>query len=231
MPDTKFTWPGLLDHIRRYLWIYLAGIAACLILTGLLWTTTQPRIPEDRSVIVYLLGDTGPVEPLDDVARDMLERGQAVDGTLQQVEFQALHYLEDDMTSTMVLMTRLSVPEGDAWIASQAGLDALVNAQALMPLDGIVADGWMSRFGLEPCYVTYVDPEGEEESQTYLAGLRLDPVDALLQRKSFNNEGAVLCVSAASTNPETTLRTLEFMIEDLMEGNGHAATEDTEPAA
>ena len=30
MPDTKFSLPALREHLRKYLWVYLIGIALCL---------------------------------------------------------------------------------------------------------------------------------------------------------------------------------------------------------
>lgn len=231
MPDTKLSWPHLREHIRKYIWIYVIGVAACLVLTSLLWTTTRPRIPDDQSVIVYLMDQWSNPAPLDGVARDMLARGQAYDETLQQVEFQSLQYIPDDYTSSILLMTRMSVSEGDAYLASAGGMEALVNAEAFMPLDGYVAEGWLSDFNLEPYYATYENEENPDERVTTLAGLRLDGVNALFDLGAFNNEGAILCLSAGGTNPETTLKTLEIMLEDLTEGKADAATDGTEPAA
>lgn len=231
MPDTKITWSSLREHLRKYVWVYVVGIAVCLAITSLLWTTTAPRIPDDQSVIIYLMDTASNVDPLDDVARDMLARGQADDETLRLVEFQSLQYQADDYVSSMLLLTRMSVSEGDAYLASQAGIDALTNAQALMPLDDAVAAGWLSQYGLAPYYVPVRDEEGEETGETYLAALRLDTVDALMERSAFNNEGAFLCLSAASTNPDTVMRTLDIMLEDLTKGDAHAAAEGTEPAA
>ena len=230
MPDTKFTWANLREHLRKYIWIYVAGVVVCVFVTRMLWTVTRPRIPDDRSVVVYLMDSASSVEPLDAVARDMLERGQAVDETLQLVEFQSLQYTADDYTSAMLLMTRMSVSEGDAYLASQDGIDALVNAQALLPLDDAVAGGWMAAYSLEPYYATFTD-EITGESYTFLAGLRLDGVDALMDMKAFNNRGAYLCLAAGGTNPETTMKVLEIMIDDLTEDTAHAAAESTEPAA
>lgn len=229
MPDTKFSWRRLREHLRRTLWIYLAGIAVCLLLTNLLWTTTRPRIPNERNVIVYL-GDsyTNP-DPLNDIAADMLRRAQAYDDTLAEVAFLSLQYAADDYTSSMLLMTRLAVGEGDAFMASPALMEALVNSGSLTPLDEYVAAGWLGEYGLEPYAVTLEDEE-TGESLTYVAGLRLDSVDALARMGAFNNEGAFLCVTNNGGNPEATMKALEIMMEDLTEAE-NAATEAAEPAA
>ena len=58
-----------------------------------------------------------------------------------------------------------------------------------------------------------------------------DGVDALMDMKAFNNRGAYLCLAAGGTNPETTMKVLEIMIDDLTEDTAHAAAESTEPAA
>ena len=229
MPDTKFSWRGLREHLRKTLWIYLAGIAVCLLLTNLLWTTTRPRIPNERNVIVYLGDSYSDAEPLSGIAADMLQRTQAFDEALAEVSFLSLQYTADDYTSSMLLMTRLAVGEGDAFLASPALMEALVNGSALTPLDEYVAAGWLAEYGLEPYYVTLED-EDTGGKLTYLAGLRLDSVNALAQMGAFNNSGAFLCVTNNGGNLDTTLKALEFMMEDLTEAE-HAATEDTEPAA
>ena len=51
---------------------------------------------------------------------------------------------------------------------------------------------------------------------------------------AFNNEGAFLCVANNGGNVETTMKALEYMMEDLMAlstEEADAGTEDTEPAA
>lgn len=229
MPDTKFSWSALREHLRRYLWVYVVGVVICLFGTSMLWTMTRPRPTNDQTVTVYLMDAYANPSPLDDVAADMLARTQPFDEELQVVEFQNLMYTEEDYTSSMVLLTRLAVGEGDAFLTNQAGMDALVNSQVLEPLDDYVAAGWLGDFGLEPYYVTYVD-EDAGTSDTYLAGLRLDSVSRLSEIGAFINEGAYLCVAANGGNVETTMKAIEFMLQDLTEG-GYAATEAPEPAA
>jgi len=34
MPVTKFSFAALREHIRKYLWIYIIGVGACLLLTN-----------------------------------------------------------------------------------------------------------------------------------------------------------------------------------------------------
>ena len=93
---------------------------------------------------------------------------------------------------------------------------AASGASAVLPLDDAWADGWMEGRGLEPYYATVTDEETGEE-RTYLAGLRLDSVDALIRLSAFNNEGAFLCVTINSENEETSLKALEHMIDVLEE--------------
>ena len=108
-------------------------------------------------------------------------------------------------------------------------MDSLVNSQILVPLDEPVAQGWLAEYGLEPYYATLED-EDTGESRTFLAGLRMDTVDVLMDMGVMNNEGAFLCVASNGGNVETTMKALETMMADLTEGQD-AATEATEPAA
>ena len=71
MPDTKFSLPALREHIRKYFWIYLVGIAICLIGTGVLWTTTEPRAAIDETVLVFLADGYANPEPLAPIAKDI----------------------------------------------------------------------------------------------------------------------------------------------------------------
>ena len=150
MPDTKFSFRALREHIRKYLWIYIVGIVACLVLSSLLWTTTRPRVPNEQNVTVYLTDGYANSDPLADVARDMLERTQAFDETLQEVTFLPLQYNADDYTSMMLLMTRLAVGEGDAFLANASAMEQLARSQALEPLDEYVDNGYRSIYDLEP---------------------------------------------------------------------------------
>ena len=212
MPDTKFSLSALREHLRRYLWIYVVGIVLCLLGTNLLWTVTRPRPTNDQTVNIDLLDSYGNPEPLEGVAADMLARTQPFDENLQEVSFQPLMYIEDDYNSGMLLLTRLAVGEGDAFLTGQVGMDALVNSQVLQPLDDYVAAGWPGDYGLEPYYATYEDEEAGT-SETFLAGLRLDGVNRL-----------------SESNVETTMKALEFMLQDLTEGD-YAAAGASEPAA
>ena len=229
MPNTKFTLPALREHLRRYLWIYLVGIAVCLVGTSLLWTTTEPRPAFDETVVVYLADISSNPEPLAPVAQDMFEAVQAYDGKIKLVEFQNLNFIGNDYTSSMLLMTRLTVGEGDAFLASPDATQALVRSEILVDLEEYVNGGWLADYGLEPYYADWTDEESGEHHH-YLAGLKLDSVDALIEMGAFNNEGACLCVAQNGGNVDATMVALETMMKDLTEGK-YAAADDTEPAA
>ena len=229
MPDTKFSFAALKEHLRRYLWIYIVGIAICLVGTSLLWTTTAPRPTLEETVTIFLADTYSNPAPLEGIAQSALEQTQPFDENLKVVEFQNLQYSEDDYTSSMLLMTRLAVGEGDAFFASQSAMDALVQSEVLLALDDAVAKGWLGELGLEPYYATYSDEESGE-SYTFLAGLKLDSVMALQQMGVFYNENAYLCVATNGGNVETTMKALEYVMTELKEAE-NAQAEDTEPAA
>jgi hypothetical protein len=216
MPDTRFTWRALLEHLRKFGAIYLIGIAACLFGTNLLWTMTAPTIPPEQSVIVYLAAGYSNPEPLSGIASEMLTETQKMDNTLRSVEFQSLQYIESEMdySGPMTLLAKLSVGEGDAFLASRQVMDQLVLGGALLPLDEIVENGWLRRFELEPYNVTVKNEETGEET-TYLAGLKIDTLDALSEMDAFRNEDAFLAIPANGTNQDTTLHALEIMVDAL----------------
>ena len=216
MPDTKFSFAALKEHLRRYFWVYLIGIAACLLGTNLLWTTTAPRPTNEQTVTVFLADVYTNPEPLSGVADAMLKATQPYDENLKLVEFQSLQYNDNEYTSSMLLMTRLAVGEGDAFLASQSVMDALVQSQALEPLDAYVADGWLAGYDLEPYYATYTDEE-EGISETFLAALKLDNYPILMEKGAFISEGGYLCVTSNGGNVDTTMKALEAMMAALTE--------------
>lgn len=229
MPDTKFSLPALREHIRRYFWIYLVGVALCLVGTSVLWTTTEPRAAIDETVLVFLADGYANPAPLAPIAKDMLEETQPFDARLKEVDFQHLMYQEDDYTSTMVLLTRLAVGEGDAFLACQAVMDSLVQSEALVDLTEYVEEGWLAEYGLEPYIAEYSDEE-TGENYKLMVGLKLDSVTALKESGAFLNDGAYLCVTMNGGNIETTMKALEVMMRDLTEGK-YAQPENSEPAA
>lgn len=218
MPDTRLVWKNLKEHLRKYGAWYLVGLGITLFLVNLLWTVTTPRIPGDQSVVVMMADAYSNGELMGDIADTMLAAGRARDGKLRAVEFQSMMYTRptQDYSGVMVLTARVANFEGDAFLASADAMDALVQMGVLEPLDDYVAAGWMADRGLEPYYATVTD-EDTGETTTYLAGLRLDPVDALYSRGAFNNEGAFLAVTSYGENIDTTMFTLETMIDALME--------------
>ena len=221
MPDTKFSWRGLREHLRKYLFFYLLGIVLGLVGAELLWTMTRPRIPNEASVNIYLATDYSNAEPLNALAPDLLNRVQADDPAIRQVYFESLMYNDQVYTSSMLLMTRLSVGECDAFLASPLAMDALVDSGALLPLADALARGWMSAYDLEP-YVVTTEDEDTGVSATWTAGLRLDSVDALAQMGAFDNRGAFLCVAAESGNEAAAMKTLEYLMSDLTEASDAA---------
>ena len=217
MPDTKFSFAKLKEHLRKSLFVYIIGIAVCLLLTNLLWTTTAPRIPSNQSLAIFMADAWSDPEALDPIARDMLEKLQA-DTDIREVEFQSLAYGDpsQDYTGAMLLMTRLATGECDAFLCNQECMDALLLSGVVQPLDDLVADGWLSQYDLEPWYATVADEETGVE-QTILAGLRLDTVDRLMELRAFNNEGAFLALTTFDENQAETMKAMEYFLADLTE--------------
>lgn len=216
MPDTGLTGYNLREHLRKFGLIYVVIIAVTLVLGNLLWISTEPRVPENQRILIYMADEWSNPEPLDAVAADVLKKLQSEDDTLREVAFESLMFADParEYTGVMVLMTRLAVGEGDIFLANKNAMDALVNAGACLPLDDHWAAGWLNDSGLEPYYATVTDGE-TGESATLLAGLRLDSLTALREMEAFNNEGAFLVIAENGENIEASLRAAEFMVEDL----------------
>ena len=223
MPDTRFSWRSLREPLRKYIWLYLLGIALGLMGAELLWTMTRPQIPNQARVNIYLAADYSNAEPLEALAPDILARVQADDPAIRQVAVESVLYNDQMYTSNMLLVTRLAVGECDAFLASPQAMEALVASDALTPLDDALAAGWMAEYGLEP-YVVTTEDEESGESSTWTAGLRLDNVNALAQMGAFDNRGAFLCVTGSGGNEAAAMKALEYLVGDLTEAS-HAGTE------
>ncbi len=223
MPITKLTPARLKEHLRKHFFVYAVGIAICLVLTNLVWTTTAPRVPSDQSVVIYVAGPWSNVEALNPIARD-IEARLAADTDIREVEFQNLLFSnpEKDYTSSMLLMTRLATREGDAFLCSGECMNALMTSGVLMPLDDLVAGGWLADYGLEPWYATVADEETGEE-RTILAGLRLDSVTGFSALGAFDSRDAFLAMLDYTENPQETARAMEYLLEDLAEAQNAAA--------
>lgn len=215
MPLTGLSWTRFKEHLRKTSPIYIVGIAICLILTNLIYTTTRPQVPDDQQVLVYLVSGYSDTEPLNSLAEQMLAYGQSVDETLEEVEFLSIQYSdpETDYTSSYVLMARMSVGDGDLYIACEQAMQYMVGSGLSLPLDEYLADGWMEGLELEP-YV-YTD---EETGESYVAALNISSADALAKVGAFDNTDAYLIVAGNGTNIDTSMQTAEFMIRTLLEG-------------
>ena len=216
MPHYGISWFRLKEHFRKYLAIYIVGVVICVLLTNLVYTSTAPQTPYDQEVLIYLADVFTDTEPLDDLAADALAYAQEFDETLLEVNFESLQYVdpEQDYTISMLLMARLSLGEADVFLASGLCMEALCVTEAFLPLDDYLAEGWMEEFALEPYLYT-----SEETGETFVAGLKLDGVSGLAEIGAFNNEGAVLVITANSTNTDTSMQVAEYIIRQLMEGD------------
>ena len=227
MPHFGVTLYRLKEHFRKFWAIYIVGCTVCVLVSNILFTSTAPRTPIEQQILIYLADSVTDPEALEDVKAEMLTYGQSVDETLLEIVFEHLSYgdPETDMYGPMILAARLSLREGDAFIASSYATDALLANEVYMPLDDYIADGWLADLDLEPVMHT-----SQETGETHIAGLRLDNVTALSELNAFNNNGAVLMIMWNSTNLETTMDVVEHMIRGMMEG-AYAPAENTQPAA
>lgn len=226
MPFKGLTWSRFKEHLRKTSPIYIVGFIVCVLLTNLIYTTTRPQTPADREVLVYLVDSFSDPDPLNACAEDILAYGQTIDETLEEVRFESIQFNdpEQDYTSAYLIMARMSVGDGDVYLASATATDYLLGAQIGLPLERYLDEGWLEEYDLEP--VSYTDPETGETS---VVALRLDDVDGLLDIGSFNNEGACMFIASNGTNVDTSMQVAEYVIQQLMEGN-YAPAESVESA-
>lgn len=227
MPHFGISLYRLKEHFRKFWVVYIAGCVICAVFSSILFTSTAPRTPIEQQVLIYLADSVTDPEALEGIKADMLAHGQETDETLLEIVFEHLAYgdPQTDMYGPMILAARLSLREGDAFIASSYATEPLLANEVYMPLDDYIADGWLADLNLEPVMHT-----SQETGETHVAALRLDNVPALAEIGAINNNGAVLMIMWNSTNLETSMDVVEHMIRGLVEGT-YASAESTQPAA
>ena len=214
MPLTGLTLARLKEHIRKASPIYIVGIIVCLLLSNVVYTSTRPQIPDENTVMIYLVDTLPNAEPLDDLAAQTLAQLQPEDDTLQSVVFYNLMFNDpnEDYNSALLLMTRMSAGDCDVYFANEVGMQYIVNSGVALPLDEYLESGWMEGLGLEP--ITFVD---EETGESFIAALSLNNVSALPELGIMYPENGGLIIAANSTNQASTMKAVETMMHTLME--------------
>jgi len=227
MPHRGLSWFRLKEHFRKFFAIYIVGFVVCAILSNIVFTSTTPRTPIEQEVLIYVADSYTSTSKLDHVAEEMLLYGQTNDETLLEIDFEDLQFSnpEEDYYSSMVLVTRLALQEGDAFIASSYCTDTLLKHEVYLPLDEYLANGWLEGLDLEP--VTYTS---ETTGETCIAAVRLDNVTALAELGAVSPTGATLMIMNNSTNLETTMDVIDHMLRNMLEGN-YAPAESSESAS
>lgn len=223
MPITKFSWAALKENIRKFGVIYLAGVLVMLACSNLIWSMTRPQIPNEKSVTIYIADEYSNPEALDNIAKRMLEAGQAFDETLEEVAFYGLTYADpsQDYTGSMVLATRLSTGEADAFICNEYALANLQGAEAALDLQPYLDAGWLEGLDIEPItleiYDFDIDGAVNAILGSYTGAIKLDNVDGLYNCGAMDNAGTYLVITSNGGNIETTLETVDVMMRALME--------------
>ena len=102
MPTKKLSRAEIRAHLRRWLWIYLLGAAALLFVNHLVFTISQPRIPEENILRIYLVGPAAEISPGTEEA--LLGKIQAQAPSIAQLELVSLPFAGDGMTTTDMLL-------------------------------------------------------------------------------------------------------------------------------
>ncbi|MCQ2438041.1 MAG: hypothetical protein MJ099_06565 [Clostridia bacterium] len=206
MPLKGMTLARLKEHLRKTAVIYIAGIILMCLLGNIIFISTRPQTPYDREVLIYVtdpLAFTFDLEPLNE---SLLEAGKAADDRLSVVRFEQINYgdPESDYTAYILLMTRMSLGEGDIWLLNGEAAEYLMKTDIFLPLDEVLADT-----GLEPYYYT------NEAGETHFAGLCLDTLPVLDDLCGLQSRGGVLAIYGQTDNLDATLAAARALIEEL----------------
>lgn len=213
MPDTKLTWKGLLEHLRKYLWFYILGSVLTVVLSDLLYAMVSPRTPQEKVVRFYVVDEYTEFGAFDPFAEQILTNFQEEGQDIIEVAFDSINYadMESDYQSSMLLTLRMAGGDGDIYLCNRKGYEYICGAEVAMALDSYLADGWLS--DMELTTAAYDD---EENGVSYTAAIVLDD-GAKLWNMGFYSDTLYISLAANSTNPETSMMAIEDFLEIYQE--------------
>ena len=209
----------LKQHLTYNWWKYVLALIAGTFLVNLLFTVTNPRIPEDKRVDFYIYGYVSQerLQPY----MDTVHREQMPD--MESLSFVTM--IPDDAYGPMQLTTYVAVQEGDLYLLPREQFLSLSGSGAFLPLedqkdlmDFFTEKGLDLRRGWRTL---------QDSSETHLFGI---PAEFLPDLSNFClAEDGFLCVLINGGNAENTLKFLRILCDDM--SSGKYALPEKEPTS
>lgn len=209
---TPLTKKRLTDHFTYAWWKY--ALVLLLAFTGwnLIYSMTQPRVPEEKKIIVGMYG-MGTSYYLDDY---MLEVQREHLPEMEDVS--PMDIMPDETYGDMVLTTRIIANECDIYILPTTQFQNWAGQGGFQPLDEVlpelVAD--LEEAGIS---LSRGRRQNSETGEKHLYGIPLRDLPSAQKLLFTDTTDLYLCVFHKTGNDENVLKFADILVRDMMDEN------------
>lgn len=199
MPEKRLSRKIIMEHLRKWLWLYLLGVAALCLANHLIYEVTRPRIPAENTLCICLVSGEIDSGALAEAEEALLAQVQDAEPSILAVEIDAIPY---DGTSTIYALMQAKLVSGkvDIYILDAAGYQALLNLGGCLALDAYFESGQLTG---APVYA--MDAESGESFIAAMDGAALSQTPALCV------QDGCIAIAANGSAIESTLRALQAL--------------------
>ncbi len=218
MPDTRFSKDRIKNHLHYGKWIYIGIAVLAFLLVDLVYTMTEYRPDRYHRVDIQLVGNSiFDDEALTAVAQKVLEDVSPTDENLEEVNILNIAYSGDattDIYGAQKYTVMLAEGSSAIYVVNREMLENLVAQGGALPLEPYVDSGIL------PAELAVTLPEADEDGNP-TAVSRVFAVDLSGLGKmlgddiAFDSRDKYAAVFAACVNPDTAMRVLRSMIDQL----------------
>ena len=122
----------LAQHWTYSWWKYLLAVVLCVAGTSMLFTVTEPQIPQNEKLEVFVYGMVD--EDLLDAKLEEIRAASFPD----QKQITCLQVMEDDTYGPMALMAHLAAGEGDIFVLPRENYQSYADQGIFLPLEDIL---------------------------------------------------------------------------------------------
>ena len=204
----------LKQHLTYNWWKYILFLLIGIFGVDLLYTVTNPRIPDDKKVDFYIYGSVD-LENLEAYTEKVRSEEMP---WLEKIQLVTLYM--DDQYGPMQLMTYIAAGEGDIYMLPREKFLSLASEGAFVPLEeetelmetlsGVdLQRGWR---------------KNTETGENHLYGIPQDKIPGFLNYAY--SENGFLCVLHSNKNEENSKMFLNILCRDMLHSDGSASAEE-----
>lgn len=232
MPNTKITKQKFKDHLTYSKKIYIFGALVALAVASLIFTVTRHVPDNEFSVEIALVDNYVDIDKLNNDLPALLEYGQSVDPTLEQVMFFSIAYSEnaaDDEAGyygAQLYQLQIMAGSNDIYVESEVLMRDLI---ALGGCDPLEETDWYAEFTQKYPDVPFLwadepgtgvfeaDDDGNqivvEEPVRHAYAVDMSSLTGFIERQAYDIRGKYACMFGSSKNKDTSYAVLTHLFE------------------